>query len=85
MGEDRNKNVLLGLSDLTRFIFPGDDDPRAWGNLSEWENGLTFVTKSGTTDTRDQAEIKKDDLFMKEGGFSSCSCSPQGLDRSWCG
>ena len=46
VGEDRNKNVFLDLSDLTRFKFPGDDDQRVWGNLSEWEDGLTLVQGS---------------------------------------
>lgn len=44
LGGDRGKMVALDLSDLSKFRFPGDEDPRNGVNRSEWDKKV-FIDK----------------------------------------
>ena len=69
----RNLDVELDLSDRTKFTFPGNQDPREYGNLSHWMDALTLVTrlKDGNQDLSDPESIKKHSLFNDgKAGFS---------------
>ena len=72
LGGERGKQVVLDLSDLTRFSFPGDQDPRNGVNRSEWMPASQLVSKIIKRDKEeitDKKEIEEDELMAK-GGFS---------------
>ena len=45
LGGGRNKNVYIDCSDLAKFTFPSDSDPRTYGNLSHWKNGVDITSR----------------------------------------
>ena len=61
VGGHRNLNVEVNLTDLSRFVFPTDSDPRDISNLSNWTEGLSLVTwlKDGSQDLTDLDDIKR--------------------------
>ena len=52
VGGHRNLDVELNLTDLTKFVFPSDPDPRDFSNLGYWVEALTLVArlKDGSQD-----------------------------------
>ena len=72
LGGERGKTVMLDLRDLSRFNFPGDEDPRNAVNRSEWMPAASVVSKIITRDKRvitDKKDIEEDEM-MAAGGFS---------------
>ena len=72
LGGERGKTVMLDLRDLSRFNFPGDEDPRNAVNRSEWMPASSVVSKIITRDKRvitDKKDIEEDEM-MAAGGFS---------------
>ena len=67
------------MSDLTRFTFPGRDDPRQHGNMSKCVDGLTLTTrlKVDSANTRDPAIINEDEFFKKTGHVFTVSTQGQ--------
>jgi hypothetical protein len=59
-------DVELNLTDLTKFVFPRDPDPRDFSNLSYWVDALTLVArlKDGSQNLTDPDEIQKHSLFQ---------------------
>ena len=48
LGGKRGKTVKLDLKDLSRFDFPGDEDPREGVNRSEWMPAASVVKERKT-------------------------------------
>ena len=72
LGGERGKTVMLDLRDLSRFNFPGDEDPRNAVNRSEWMPAASVVSKIITRDKKvltDKKDLEEDEL-MAAGGFS---------------
>ena len=59
-------NVEIDLSDLTKFSFPTQSDPRDYSNLSNWTESLSLVTRlqDGTEDLKDPEAFKKHGLDL---------------------
>ena len=69
LGVGGNKNVYIDCSDLAKFSFPSDSDPRNYSNLI---NGADITSRivEGDIDESVPAKLVKDPLFVKDGGFS---------------
>ena len=71
-GGGRNNYVYIDCSDLAKFTFLSDSDPRTFENLGHWKNGADITSRivEGDSEETDPAELLKDPLFVKDSGFS---------------
>ena len=73
LGGDRGQTVTLDLSDLTKFRFDGETDPRNGANRSDWvpvqELMVKIESSRDKTVTTDPKSMEEDN-FIKKGGCS---------------
>ena len=72
LGGDRGKMITIDLSDLSRFKFDADTDPRNGANMSQWIDVKDLMTKIKTRDKVVTTDPKAmgEDSFIASGGCS---------------
>jgi len=72
LGGDRGKMITIDLSDLSKFKFNSDTDPRNGANMSQWVDVKDLMTRMKTRDkvvTTDPKAMEQDS-FIAGGGCS---------------
>ena len=72
LGGDRGKMITIDLSDLSKFKFNADTDPRNGANMSQWIDVKDLMTKIKTRDKVVTTDPKAmgEDSFITSGGCS---------------
>ena len=72
LGGDRGKMITIDLSDLSRFKFNADTDPRNGANMSQWIDVKDLMTRIKTRDKVVTTDPKAmgEDSFIASGGCS---------------